>query len=416
MRHISQSIKILRTIVLVVPLFISCSGTETIIEKPVEPGNWRFTFDLNGDLLPVNATLLYIENDSAIMLFKNGSEIITASEITFRNDSFIIKMPYFNSSLQLFKESKDLLTGQFVNHDKQQYFIPVQAEFDKEFRFTSSQSSKNLSSRYKATFTELSGHTYPAILQIANYKGNLTATFRTETGDYRYLQGNIMNGKINLSTFDGAHLFYFDAIINGDSLTNGRFISGSHYHSSWCAMVDTTFELKNPETITYLLNQNDTIDFRLPNHNGDTVQWSDLSLNNKVVILDIMGSWCPNCLDANKALLEIIKKFPKDQISLIPIAFEHNSDFSQAKKSIQRSLTQTGQHNTFLFGGKASKVQASETFPMLNEISSFPTIIVIDQNRKVQLIYTGFNGPGTGIHYEHFIDRMEHVLHSLISP
>jgi thiol-disulfide isomerase/thioredoxin len=366
-------------------------------------------------LLPANAILSYSDNGQAIFEFKNGSELVSASEVDIIGDSVIIKMPYFNTSLHLLNESDDLLSGSFINHDKQNYLIPVQAEFNKEFRFTPSVSSQVIGDRYKVIFTQPSGETYNAILQIKNEQGHLTGTFRTETGDYRFLQGNIMNGKVNLSTFDGAHLFYFDAEIRGDSLTNGRFLSGNHYRSTWKAVTDTIFELQNPESITYLINTNDTIDFRLLNQDGDSVQWSDLNLDGKVVILDIMGSWCPNCLDANKALYSIIEKYPHGKVALIPISFEHASNFDLAKPLIERSLNKNDEHSTFLFGGKATKHQASSVFPMLNAISSFPTIIIIDRNRKVQLIYTGFNGPGTGIHYEQFIDRVDSLIRTLIS-
>jgi len=43
-------------------------------------------------------------------------------------------------------------------------------------------------------------------------------TFLTPVGDYRYLEGNIMNDKLYLSTFDGNHAFLF--IASKDRTTN----------------------------------------------------------------------------------------------------------------------------------------------------------------------------------------------------
>ncbi len=51
---------------------------------------------------------------------------------------------------------------------------------------------------------------------VGEFKQNgseLTGTFLTTTGDYRYLQGSVSGNKLYLSTFDGGHAFIFIARI-----------------------------------------------------------------------------------------------------------------------------------------------------------------------------------------------------------
>jgi hypothetical protein len=51
---------------------------------------------------------------------------------------------------------------------------------------------------------------------------------------------------------------------------------------------------------------------------------------------------------------------------------------------------------------------------MLNHVLSFPTLIFIDKNEKVQKIHTGFNGPGTGESYDEFMIEFNEIINGLL--
>ena len=59
-------------------------------------------------------------------------------------------------------------------------------------------------------------------------KNRVTGTLRTNTGDYRYLEGIVDGDSLRLSTFDGAHAFLFTAKVTDSSLS-GTFYSGNHF-------------------------------------------------------------------------------------------------------------------------------------------------------------------------------------------
>ena len=69
----------------------------------------------------------------------------------------------------------------------------------------------------------------------------------------------------------------------------------------------------------------------------------------------------------------------------------------------------------FLYGGKASIENVSADFPMLNGIMSYPTLIFIGPDRKVEDIYTGFYGPGTGMYYDQFMNHTDSLLSRLVA-
>ncbi|MGB6035419.1 MAG: TlpA disulfide reductase family protein [Cryomorphaceae bacterium] len=397
-------------------LLLSCEGTNNVgkenrIAVPATP--WRFSLNLNGDILPFNGTFSNVKKRSATLTLRNADEKIIIDDVILRNDSVIVELPFFNTEMHLRVESPFMLSGVWVNLDKDDYRIPLTAEQGQDFRFTNTGSQLQLPSKYLAKF-ELGTETeYPAVLLLENNSGNLTGTFLTETGDYRYLEGNIMNRSVYLSTFDGSHAFYFQAEIKGDSLVNGVFKSGKTYQTDWMAYADSTATLKNPKEIT-TIKSSDPIDFNLPNQDGEVVDWAGLDLEGKVVVLDIMGTWCPNCMDASKALKELARPYSDDDLVIVPVLFEYRDDLTQAQKAYSEYSEQLNIPENFLFGGRASKKVANEKFPMLSSIRSFPTLVFVGRDRQIAEVYTGFYGPGTGDYYSEFMSSTKELLARLV--
>ena len=392
----------------------SADSVQTKNASIVESGNWRFVMDLGDKLLPFNA-VIDLDNSEPRFIVMNANEEIQLENVRFFNDSIKAYFPVFQSELSLRIESPSLLSGKWINHNKENYSIPVMAEYNRNFRFTPSKSSADIASKYKVVFDPNGTKPWNAILKVSNNEGKLEGTFLTETGDYRFLDGNIMNGKIYLSTFDGSHAFYFESDIRGDSLHNGQFLSGSHYQTSWLGSANQNFELRSPDDLTYIKKGYNYFDFSLPNQDGDTVSWNDLDLQGKVVIVDIMGSWCPNCLDANRSIQKLISTYNKEDIAVLTIAFEKTTDLQKARSRIIKMQEKLGLPEGFIFGGKANKQSASNAFPMLNHIMSYPTLIFIDKNREVRQIYTGFYGPGTGKYYDQFMKETDSLLQEMVN-
>ena len=68
-----------------------------------------------------------------------------------------------------------------------------------------------------------------------------------------------------------------------------------------------------------------------------------------------------------------------------------------------------------LIGGMSRKSVASETFPMLNKVISFPTSIFVDKTGVIRKIHTGFNGPSTGKVYEDYKTETESFIQKLLA-
>lgn len=391
-------------------------------QAQLKTGPWRGVFTLsekrNEIILPFNFDVSYIKK-KPIIVIRNAEEKIRVTEITYVKDSVIFKMPVFDSEFRT-RLKNDTLTGVWINHSKKEKnIISFEAYFGERARFLSDKNaSVNFSGRYEVTFNAKKEDEYKAIGIFKQTGNKVTGTFLTETGDYRYLEGVAQNNNVALSCFDGSHAFLFfahSAKLNGlaDSLF-GKFFSGVSGKEDWIAIRNEKFELKDPESITYLKNPDEKVSFSFPNLNKQMVSLSDEKFENKVVIIQIMGSWCPNCMDETAYFAKVYKQYKSKGLEIVALAYERTDDFEKAKNNVLRSKKKFGADYEFLITGLSGSAKASESLPFLSKVNAFPTTIILDRNHKVKSIYTGFSGPATGKAYEQYKLKTESLILELL--
>jgi len=267
---------------------------------------------------------------------------------------------------------------------------------------------------YSVTFVDAEQNFTPAIGKFQTNDNNVYGTFLTETGDYRYLEGNINGDQMALSTFDGAHAFLFTANISEDGKLNGVFRSGNHWLENYFGEKDDNASLSDAHSLTYLREGADEITFEFPDEHGNLISYPNDELKGKVVLLQIFGTWCPNCMDETRLFTEYYEEFHKDGLEIIGLDFEPNTDVNYFKARVERYKKDLNVPWDVVLAGPADKEKAIESLPMLNAIISYPTTIFIDRNGDVRSIHTGFTGPGTGQEYEDVQASFRKLLNQLI--
>lgn len=386
-------------------------------EVKLKKGNWHSELQLTEkDQLPFEL-IIKKKDDNYLFIVMNGEEAIELATPRKIRDSIYVPFQVFNSELIFTVKSKKRIEGWWYNYSKgKNYRIPFHAFKKKTSRFKTKGSEicdQQFSGKWEVTFEPNTNSSYPAVGLFQQNKSQLTGTFLTETGDYRYLAGNCLNDSLFLSCFDGSHAFLFKAGFKNDSL-NGRFFSGNHWQSSWIGVKNESFELSDPEELTYLKEEH-TFSFDLPKLNGDTLHFPNDDFINKVVIVQIMGSWCPNCLDETRYFKELYDQYHDRGLEIISIGYETGNSFEDFKNNIERLRNTLDLNFTFLVGGKASKGLAKEHFSMLNNIISFPTTIFIGRDGEVKRVHTGFSGPGTGDYYIEYVNKTNALIESLLA-
>ena len=352
-------------------------------------------------------------------MIENGDEMIQLNKPEQKGDSLYVRFPFFNSMLVFKAETKRSINGYWINFNKKGiYKIPFSSKKKRSQRFSLAQRkvvNTNLDGKWEVTFEPNTNSAYPAVGLFSQEKGKseVSGTFLTETGDYRYLEGNIVNDSLFLSCFDGSHAFLFKAGIKDETL-KGKFFSGKHWSSYWEGKRNDSIELKNPEDLTYIVDNKEVV-FDLKDMEGKDFSFPNNKYEGKVTIIQIMGTWCPNCLDETIYYKDLYSNYHSDGLEIISIAYETGSSDEDYIESVTRLRNKLSLNFTFLIGGAANKNLASEHFSMLNEIISFPTSIFIGRDGQVKRIHTGFNGPGTGDYYTEYVRNTNSLIEKLLA-
>lgn len=384
-------------------------------------GMWRGILLLNAEKnieLPFNFEIKKV-NAKLIVVIRNAQERIMVDEVVFTKDSLNFKMPIFDTEFKTELIGDTILKGVWINHTKKENnTIAFIAKFGNKNRFNvpMKRATNFYDGSWETTFSPESKDISKAI-GVFKYIPNsaiVEGTFLTETGDYRFLEGIETNGKLFLSCFDGSHAFLFIAEHNETEIIKGDFYSGSIWHENWVAKRNDTFQLHDPESLTYLKNPEEKIDFTFYNTQKQKVSLSDAKYKNKVVIIQIMGSWCPNCMDESAYLAKVYKQYNQRGLEIIALAYERTADSERATANIMRLMKKFDIGYDILLTGLTGKDKASESLPFLNVVMAFPTTIFLDKNHQVKSVYTGFSGPATGKAYEKYSLKTENLINNLL--
>ena len=219
------------------------------------------------------------------------------------------------------------------------------------------------------------------------------------------VQGN----KFYLSSFIGSGAAYYTGTFD-----NSGNITGLTGGTSFAATKNADAALPDPYKLTYLKEGYKTFDFSLPDADGNKVSLTDAKFKNKVIILTIGGTWCPNCIDEAGFVAPWYQKNKNRGLEIVGVQFERKADPAYVKNAMENFKKRFGITYTEVFGGLADKKAVAASFPALNTFLSFPTILFIDKQGNVDKIYTGFTGPATGEYYTQFIKEFNEEVDYLL--
>lgn len=397
-----------RLLIMLYLTIFSCQENEV---KTLEIGTYRGSLIAqDNQLVPF---IFEVTSETTLKIF-NAEEVIEVDEIEYKNDSIFIKLPYFETVIAA-KLDGNNFQGQWIEEDRDRS-VAIYTEYDIKRRFVDSQSSNiDVSGVWEMEFNDY-GNIYPAKAVLSKNENIITGTIRTPTGDYRYLEGIVSADTLMISTFDGAHAFLFKAHVTDSSMV-GNFYSGNHSTETFVGKPNPNFELPDEYTLTFINEGYDTFNFSFPDLKGNLVSLSDDQFKDKVVLVQLMGSYCPNCLDETKFYSKYYEENKDRGLEIVALAFENAKTEDKAIKGITRMKERVGLNYEILLAqiGTNDKGKAQEKMPMLNKVVSYPTTIYLDRTGKVRKIHTGFNGPATGEKYKNFEAEFEAFLNTLLS-
>lgn len=360
-----------------------------------------------------------VENDSLVFYVVNGGEKMRVPAVTVQGDSLLIDMPVFESGFRFKIINPDSLSGVWQRASvSQQIVLPLTASAKHAVRFpaTNGPSRLNVEGKWQVSFTSPSGKQSPAIATLHQKGDIVTGSVLTPYGDDRYLEGIVTGDSLYFSGFDGIHSLLFKALVNGDKLTGVQF-SGAASKQSFKAYKTANPSLPNEAAMYLKPGESGHLNFSFKDLDGKQVSINDPRFKNKVVIIDLMGSWCPNCMDETAFLSKYYNANKDKGVEVISLAYELTTDFERSRKSLlkfQKAYNIT--YPVLITGVTVTDKQRTEkTLPEFTPIKMFPTTIILDKTGNVRKIDTGFQGPGTGSYYTNYVKEFNDLMDKLLA-
>lgn len=375
----------------------------------------RGTNDRQPVILPFTFDVVRDTAGLAVRLH-NGEEIIALDEVLVHGDSIHMRPALFDTEFIGVIQGDSVIRGLWYNRMKgPHYAIPFVARAGDRPRFHGRPAdAAPVAGTWACRFAVGTSDAYDAMGLFHTEGGRVLGTFATETGDHRFLEGVAQGDSLVLSAFDGSHAYLYRALLRNDSLI-GEFRSGVHAREAWTGIRDPDFHLRDPDSLTFLKAGHHAVQLRLTDLDGDTVALDDPRFSGHVRMVQIMGSWCTNCMDESRLLAEVYQRHHARGLDIVAVAFERRTDPVAAIRQLKRYKERLAIPYDILYGGQATKGDVARTLPFLDQLMSYPTCIFIDRQGRVRRIRTGFYGPGTGSHHQAYRQELDSFLDSLLS-
>lgn len=377
-------------------------------------GQWRATLFTQGQELPFELISEKTDAGDTIFLIRNGEEEIVLDKFELRGDTLVLPMHIFDTKIVAEISEKEL-NGIWTKNYEDDYKIKFKAEYGKESRFDEVENpiDYDFSGRWAVTFFNEEVRR-PAIGEFEQDGSKIAGTFLTKTGDYRFLEGVITEKGFKLSTFDGEHAYLFEAELTAGDTLRGEYWSGKTGYYKWKAYRNENAELIDADSLTFAKNRAAPFHISYPNEKGNLISLNDERYNDKVVIVQILGSWCANCMDETAFLSKWYRENRDRGVEIVGLAFERKADFEYGASRIKILKERYDIGYEILFAGKNEKETISKALPMITRLVSFPTTLFIDKKGRIEKIHTGFAGPGTGEHYHKFVEEFNETIDKLL--
>jgi len=172
-------------------------------------------------------------------------------------------------------------------------------------------------------------------------------------------------------------------------------------------------EPPDPARYTNVKDAEEPFHFSFPDVDGRIVSDADAQFKNKVVILAIGGTWCPNCRDEAPFLVELYKRFHAQGLEIVGLNFEASGDLAEDKPRIESFVNEFSVPYPILYAGAIPDVK--DKLPQIVNFGAYPTTIYLNREGRVANVHTGFASAATGDVHTALEYDVEQLVERLLS-
>jgi peroxiredoxin len=395
-------------------------GREAASPSPVArfDGSWRAVLPVTGGDLPFGLEI-GPEGDRHVAWLINGPERAEVTDVTIDGDRIVMGMPGYPHRLEA-RLVDDRLEGEvkFMRPGGEYTSARMVAERGAGWRFfpPSPGEVADFSGRWALTFRDPeSGRESTGIAELSQQGRNVTGTVLRESGDDRYIAGEARGDTVFLSRFDGGSAYLYVARLGEDGTLAGDFRTGTGAYRELSGRRDAGAKLADVTSLTQVSGEAGPFSFTFPDLDGQPVSLADERFRDKVVIVTIGGTWCPNCHDEATFLRDFLPARQERGLEVVQLMFEYTPDFASSAASVRDFVDKFGIGYPVLIAGTYESGAVQRALPQLEKFYAYPTMLVLDRQGRVRYTHTGFSGPATGVHYDEFVADFSALVDGLLA-
>lgn len=231
---------------------------------------------------------------------------------------------------------------------------------------------------------------------VVQQKGSeVSAAILRVDGDTGAITGSYKDGKFVLSHFDG----FRPNVMEVKLLPEGTLDILQNNKVKMTAVRAELAEAKgiplpaDPTRHTGVKDASEPFRFSFPDLNGKLVSNTDERFHDKVVLVEITGSWCPNCHDEAPFLVEMYKKYHARGLEIVALSFEEE-DQLQNPERLRAFVKKYGIDYEMLLCGVQD--DAPIKLPQMENWNAWPTTFFLGRDGRVKGVHAGFPSTGSG--------------------
>jgi thiol-disulfide isomerase/thioredoxin len=414
-----------------ISLFALCLASITTAQTkaPIAPtGLWHGV--IQGKAGEVHFVVdLQQKGDAMQATLVNATDRQPFSSATFDNGVLTLRMDYYDGQLTLRLVAPDKMEGEFSRQtSKGMAHVPVSFDPHNTPEATQPWTGPSLTGDWIFTWPEEKGAERTTLAHFtqatrADAKGNVAVTGIIEpvSGDTGLLHGIVFSANgvthFHLSRFDGIHIIALDGDVLPDGTLKGEqggIVALDPFTAERRKDKATADPNALAETLTKVKDPLQPFRFSGVDASGKTLDQSSPEFAGKPLIVDIFGTWCPNCHDEAPVLEKLYQKYRDQDLQIVGLAYEYTDDTPRNLKQIEIYRAKFGITFPLLLTGTTDQGQIAKTLPQLEGFGAYPTSIFIDRSGHVHAILAGFTGPSTGEKYEEVQQRMDQLAREIV--
>ncbi len=234
-------------------------------------------------------------------------------------------------------------------------------------------------------------------LVVTQNKAAVNATILRIDGDTGTVSGSFDGKAFNLSRFSGERAHGLTITPEADG-TLALALTDPATRREFKALRPTAARAAgfaapaDPTRHTGVKDPSQSFPFSGVDLEGRLVSSSDARFKGKVVVLNIMGSWCPNCHDEAPFLAELDAKYRAKGLEVVSLNFELNPEELKELKRLKAFIKRYDMRYTVLVAGVRS--EANDKLPQAENLNAWPTTFFIGRDGKVRSTHVGFPSQG----------------------